>query len=313
MFLYEDFLREIQFNRRYSHHTVSAYKRDLDYYLEFCKTGQPVEEFYSFLDQKKLSSRSQARVISCVRTYLKFLHQRGGSAKDIKKLLLPRARKKLPKLIRLTEFKAIWKACEGKSAGYNIRNQLILAFLYGLGCRVSELIAMNIQDFNEREAWIRVTGKGDRQRLLPLPAGLLALLQLYLSQARPFIGRASSSAYYQSKNSAQRKKARSSLRKDSSSSPLFFNNRARRPSRVDIWRWLKLWSLKAGFKETKNPHAFRHGFATGLLEKGADLSSIQKLLGHLSIQTTQIYTSVSSQRLKKAIEDFHPLSKLKEI
>ena len=285
--LYEDFLREIQFNRRYSLHTVSAYKRDLTYYREFCKTGHPVEEFYSFLDRKRLSSRSQARVISCVRSYLKFLHERGGSAKDIKKLQIPRAGKKLPKLICLKEFTDIWNACEGKSVCHQIRNQLLLAFLYGLGCRVSELISMNIQDFNEKEAWIRVTGKCDRQRLLPLPSSLLTLLDLYLKKSRPFLGKVSSP-------------------------PLFFNNRGRRPSRVDIWRWLKAWSLKAGL-ENKNPHAFRHGFATGLLEKGVDLLSIQKLLGHLSIQTTQIYTSVSSQRLKKAIEKFHPLSKIKEL
>ena len=93
---------------------------------------------------------------------------------------------------------------------------------------------------------------------------------------------------------------------------LVFNNRGNRPSRVDIWRWLKTWSMRAGFEQVKNPHSFRHGCATALLEKGADLKSIQQLLGHLNIQTTQIYTSVVSGQIKKTIAQHHPLSRLEE-
>ena len=283
MLLYEDFLRELSFNRSYSANTLSAYKRDLAYYKDFCKTGQPVQEFYYFLTQKKLSARSQARVVSCVRTYLKFLQLRGHSSVDIKYLKFPKLKHKLPKPISLKEFKSLWKACEEDLDSLSLRNKLVLAFLYGLGCRVSELVSLNIQDFNETEAWVSVMGKGNKQRLLPLPRGLYKLLSLYLNRSRFLIGK-----------------------KESPS--LFFNNKGRRPSRVDIWRWLKAWSLKAGFDDVKNPHSFRHGCATGLLEKGADLRTIQKLLGHLSIQTTQIYTSVSSDKLKKAIDNFHPLS-----
>lgn len=283
MLLYEEFLRDLQFVRCCSSHTVSAYKRDLFYYREFCKTKGPVQEFYSFLTEKKLSSRSQARVISCVRTYLKFLQSRGHSAKDIKYLKAPNLKNKLPQPIQLEEFKLLWKACEGESKPVTLRNKMILSFLYGLGCRVSELTAMDIQNFNETERWISVIGKGNKQRLLPLTEELYKLLRAYFLQSRPFLT-------------------------DKKHDSLFFNNRGNRPSRVDIWRWLKAWSLKAGFDEVKNPHSFRHGCATSLLDRGADLVSIQKLLGHLSIQTTQIYTTVSSEGLKKAVDKHHPLS-----
>ena len=285
MLLYEEFLRELQFSCRYSVNTVAAYKRDLVYYEAFCKTDQPIQEFYHFLTKKTLSPRSQVRIVSCVRTYLKFLQNRGHSSVDIKYLKFPRLKHKLPKPIHLKEFEALWKACEEDRASLSLRNKLILAFLYGLGCRVSELISLDLQNFNEMEAWISVVGKGNKQRLLPLPKDLYKLLTVYLNKSRPFIGKNESSC-------------------------LFFNNKGRRPSRVDIWRWLKAWSLKAGFDDVKNPHSFRHGCATGLLDKGADLRSIQQLLGHLSIQTTQIYTSVDSEKLKKAVDHFHPLSQV---
>ena len=275
------------FSRGYSDHTISAYKRDLSLYKEFCGTGQPIQAFYHFLTKKNLSARSQARIFSCVRTYLKFLQRRGRSVKEIKYLKPPRLKNKLPKPVKLREFEALWKVCEAdRPPCVSLRNKLVLAFLYGLGCRVSELVSLNLQDFNETESWISVVGKGNRQRLLPLTENIYHLTLLYLRKSRPELGQKGHPA-------------------------LFFNNKGKRPSRVDIWRWLKIWSLKAGFNEVKNPHAFRHGFATGLLERGADLISIQKLLGHLSLQTTQIYTSVRSKKLKQAVDDFHPLSQKK--
>ena len=287
MLLYEDFLRDLQFGRGYSINTISAYKRDLAYWKDFQKMGRPIQGFYYFLTRKKLSSRSQARVVSCIRSYLKFLQNRGHSSIEIKHLKLPKLKNKLPRPISLKEFYALWKACEEKTASLSLRNKLVLAFLYGLGCRVSELVSINLQDFNETEAWISVMGKGNKQRLLPLTENLYKLLTLYLKQSRLLIGKTESPS-------------------------LFFNNKGNRPSRVDVWRWLKTWSLKSGFDDVKNPHSFRHGCATGLLEKGADLRTIQKLLGHTSIQTTQIYTSVSAEKLKRAVDDFHPLSQIKK-
>ena len=289
MVFYEEFLRELKFSRNYSTHTISSYKRDLNYYKDFSKNKKKsIQEFYEFLDKKKLSARSQARVISCLRSYFRFLQRQGKRCPEIKRLKLPKAQHKLPQFISLKDFQALWKACHEDSQHLSLRNELVLSFLYGLGCRVSELITLNIQDFNETEGWISVVGKGDKQRLLPLPKKLYHLLLVYLKNARPYLGKAERNC-------------------------LIFNNRGNRPSRVDIWRWLKKWSFKAGFKKVQNPHSFRHGCATGLLERGADLRTIQKLLGHSNIQTTQIYTSVNPKKLKSAIKKHHPLSQLKHL
>ena len=289
MLLYEeDFLRDLQFSRNYSNNTLSAYKRDLNYYKDFRKEGSgKIKDFYLFLDQKELSVRSQARVISCLRSYFKFLQKRGESCPEINHLKPPKFYHKLPERIHVKDFQALWKASEEKSFHNTIRNQLLLSFLYGLGCRVSELTALNVSDINEIECWVRIQGKGNKQRLLPLSKKLSQLLSLYLMQSRPFLGKKEKSC-------------------------LFFNNKGNRPSRIDIWRWLKKWSSMGGLEGVKNPHSFRHGCATELLEKGANLRSIQKLLGHANIQTTQIYTSVSGGQLKSAVDQYHPLSKIKK-
>ena len=284
----EEFLRDLQFLRCYSDHTISAYKRDLSLYGEFLKTKKNLKGFYSFLTDKGLSPRSQARVISSLRTYFHFLESRGleeeGWGKHLK---FPRLHHRLPKPLSFNDFQRLWLACEVKSSPLTFRNRLALGFLYGLGCRVSELVTLNVKDFNKMEGWISVTGKGKRQRLLPLSRELYTSLMEYLKVARPFIAKKTCSA-------------------------LICNNRGRRPSRVDIWRWLKAWSEKAGFSDVKNPHSFRHGCATVLLERGADLISIQKLLGHLNVQTTQVYTAVTSKRLKDTIKKHHPLSEPEE-
>ncbi|MDE0092818.1 MAG: tyrosine-type recombinase/integrase [Oligoflexia bacterium] len=289
MILLEAFLRDLQFGRNCSSHTISAYKRDLDYYKEFSKNKKKnIQEFYEFLDKKKLSARSQARIISCLRSYFRFLQRQGKRCVEIKYLSLPKVQHKIPHFISLKDFKALWKASKEDSEHLSLRNELVLSFLYGLGCRVSELINLNIQDFNETSAWISILGKGNKERLLPLPTKLHQLLIVYLKNSRPYFSKTEKAC-------------------------LIFNNKGNRPSRVDIWRWLKKWSLKAGFDTVKNPHSFRHGCATGLLERGADLRTIQKLLGHSNIQTTQIYTSVNPKKLKSAIKKHHPLSQLKHL
>ncbi len=133
-----------------------------------------------------------------------------------------------------------------------------------------------------------VTGKRKKQQLLPLTDDLFQQLKQYIQHHRPYII--------------------STVNTHS----LLLNNKGRRPSRVDVWRWLATWSKKAGLSEIKGPHQFRHGFATGLLENGADLRSIQFLLGHSNIQTTQVYTTVRQKHLKKTIQKHHPLSSFKD-
>ena len=279
----DDFFRDLLFNRQYSENTIAAYKRDLLVYKEFCKTKKQLPELYQYLTKKNLSPRSQVRIISCLRMYFKYLQGRGISTPDVNILKFPKLQKKLPKIINIKDFKILLDVSKNDNRALTIRNHLMLSFLYGLGCRVSELVHLNLEDYNATESWVNVTGKGDRQRLLPLSKSLYDLLNLYLKESRPLLVKTGMQT-------------------------LFFNNKGKRPSRVDIWRWLKKWSEKAGFDDVKNPHSFRHGCATGLLEQGADLRSIQKLLGHLNIQTTQIYTSVTSKHLKETVDKCHPLS-----
>jgi integrase/recombinase XerD len=194
----------------------------------------------------------------------------------------------LPKTLTVDEFERLLAACQVDDPYRTKRNQLTLMLLFGLGCRVSELTALNTEDYNETDRWLKILGKGNKERLVPLTEQLAILLGEYLRDVRP------------------------SLIKESSGT-LLVNDRGHRPSRVDIWRWLAAWSIRAGFEEPVGPHRFRHGCATALLESGADLRSIQMLLGHSSIQTTQIYTNVTTQNLVKAVEEHHPLSNLKDL
>lgn len=280
-----EFFDDLQNVRGRSQNTVMAYRRDLELWREYrVHQGKSVSGFYEFMKKQKLSPRSQARVISSLRTYFRFCESQGEEAPELRELRPPKVKVALPKALTPTEFDQLFQAASTGEAQKVLRNQLTLLFLYGLGCRVSELVALNLSDFSPTERWVRILGKGNKERLVPLTEALAKHLTAYLTEARP------------------------QLVKDSTPS-ILINDRGHRPSRVDIWRWLAAWSVKAGFEEPVSPHRFRHGCATALLEGGADLRSIQMLLGHASIQTTQIYTSVSSQVMSETIDENHPLSR----
>jgi len=231
----------------------------------------------------KLSTRSQARVISSIRTYYKYCQKMGDKIPDITQLRPPKVKAKLPEALTFEDFKTLKEASTVDDPYKSARNHITLTLLFGLGCRVTELIQFNLIDFHESDAWLKVLGKGGKERVVPLTDHLLQELKVYLRQVRPH------------------------LAKDGENS-ILVNDRGKRPSRVDIWRWLDAWSKRAGFAKTIHPHQFRHGCATALLDSGADLRSIQKLLGHSSIQTTQIYTSVSTRKMQETVDEHHPLS-----
>lgn len=278
-----DFFDDLQHVRGRSLNTVQAYRRDLELFDEFQQSSHDLSQIYHFLHKKKLSTRTQARVISSIRTYYRFCADRGEKIPDLTQLRPPRVSVSLPQALHLEEFHKLYQASVVEDVHKTARNHITLLLLFGLGCRVTELIDVDLQDFNETEGWLKVTGKGNKERLVPLTSQLLSELKVYI------------------------KEVRSHLVKETNSSMLI-NDRGRRPSRVDIWRWLDAWSHKAGFENTINPHKFRHGCATALLDAGADLRSIQKLLGHSSIQTTQIYTSVSTHKMRETLDEHHPLS-----
>lgn len=283
--LWIDFFDELQNVRGRSLNTVMAYRRDLEIWEDYRKSSQLISGFYEYLKKKQLSQRSQARVISSLRTYFKFCEARGMKCSELRELRPPKVKVGLPKSITPQEFQSLFDAAEVSDPNKNFRNQLTLLFLYGLGCRVSELIALNLHDFNQTDRWMKILGKGNKERLVPMTESLVSHLNKYLKDIRP------------------------ELVKDKTTS-ILINDRGHRPSRVDVWRWLASWSARAGFAEPVNPHRFRHGCATALLEGGADLRSIQVLLGHASIQTTQIYTSVSTQNINETLKNHHPLAQV---
>lgn len=286
--LWVEFFDELQHVRGRSQNTVMAYRRDLELYAQYKEkehSQAPVAGFYDFMKKHKLSPRSQARVISSLRTYYKFCESRGMKAPELRELRPPKVKVGLPKALSLDEFQKLLMACKVEDEMRAKRNQMTLMLLFGLGCRVSELIGLNLEDYNETDRWLKILGKGNKERLVPLTDQLASQLNDFILNVRD------------------------SLIKEKSST-LLVNDRGHRPSRVDIWRWLAAWSERAGFEEPVGPHRFRHGCATALLESGADLRSIQMLLGHSSIQTTQIYTNVTTQSLVKTVDEHHPLSHL---
>lgn len=285
--LWVEFFEDLEHVRGRSFNTVMAYRRDLELWAEYRLKNQSVAGFYEFMKKAKLSQRSQARVISSLRTYFKFLQSRGQKAAELRELRPPKVKTKLPKTITPQDFEKLMVASEVENPHRTARNRLCLLFLYGLGCRVSEMIEIDTTDVNATERWVKVLGKGSKERLIPLSEVLFEALQNYLTKHREVI-----------------------LKEKSAT--LIVNDKGHRASRVDIWRWLAAWSKKAGFEETIHPHQFRHGCATALLESGADLRSIQVLLGHSSLQTTQIYTQVSQGKLKTTVDEHHPLGRIDE-
>jgi integrase/recombinase XerD len=286
--MWVEFFDDLQNIRGRSLNTVMAYRRDLELWEEYRRKSQDIPGFFSFMKDRGLSTRSQARVISSLRTYFRFLESHGFTSPELRELRPPKVKAGLPKTLSVEEFQRLYKASETESAVRTARNQITLLMLYGLGCRVSELIGLNLSDFNETDQWLSILGKGNKERAVPLTQDLADELRAYLRVARPAL-----------------------LKKPTDS--ILVNDRGQRPSRVDVWRWLAAWSERAGFDEPVSPHRFRHGCATALLESGADLRSIQVLLGHASIQTTQIYTAVASRSMTETIENHHPLSGIESV
>lgn len=287
--LWVEFFDELEHIRGRSRNTIMAYRRDLELYVEYQgeyrEKSRDIPGFFIFMKKRDLSPRSQARVISSLRTYFKFMESRGLKAHELRELRPPKVKVGLPKTLSPDEFAKLYAASEVPDPLRTARNHMTLLLLYGLGCRVSELIGLNLQDYHEAEAWLSIVGKGNKERAVPLTEHLNKELKIYLEKVRGEIVKEKTHA-------------------------VLINDRGHRPSRVDIWRWLAAWSARAGFSEPVSPHRFRHGCATALLEAGADLRSIQVLLGHASIQTTQIYTNVTTRTLTQAIEEHHPLSKI---
>jgi integrase/recombinase XerD len=283
----------LQLEKSLSENSVSAYLRDLDkliQYLSYARiSGKPSEislaelqDFIKWLGGFGISPASQARVISGVKAFYKYCLLEKITDKDPTTLLeAPKLGHRLPDTLSFEEIEMIIAAIDlSKPEGH--RNKAMLELLYSCGLRVSELVNLKISQLYFDVGFIRVIGKGDKERLVPVGKSAVKFVKLYLDK---------------------RKKMNA---KPGDEDVLFLNRRRKRLSRVMIFLIIRELAQKAGIRKKISPHTFRHSFATHLVEGGADLRAVQEMLGHESITTTQIYTHLDREFLRKTLEQYHP-------
>jgi integrase/recombinase XerD len=288
--LVEAYLDELRGVRRLSANTVESYHRDLKVLLRFVArqrivtlTRSDLEGFVRQLMASGLSPRSVARTVACLRGFFRFLvydgHLRENPADELR---APRAWPSLPKFLSCDQVDQLLDEPDPSTA-IGLRDRALLELLYATGMRVSELISVKPMDLNFNGGYLTCMGKGSKERLVPIGRSAVKWIRQYQRTSRPTLA--------------------------VSSSPwLFVNARGGQLSRVGFWKILKKYGKQAGLPCELSPHVIRHSFATHLLERGADLRSIQSLLGHADLSTTQIYTHILETRLKAVYDEFHPRS-----
>ena len=290
------FLNHARVEKGLSANTIAAYGRDLEKFSRFVeKRGVPLEsvsrdhlvDFLESLYRQHLDSRTVARAMASLRNLFRFAMTEEVIAVDpTLNLESPKYRKSLPSFLRLDEVDQLMAQPDEKTV-HGLRDRAMIELLYSTGLRVSELTSLRVGDVDARMGCLRCIGKGDKERLVPVGRQALAALQRYLDEARPALLR---------------------LRRagPAAEPSLFLNRFGGRMSRIAIWRLLSQYGRRAGIRTQLSPHKLRHSFATHLLERGADLRSVQMMLGHADISTTQIYTHVMEERLKQVYKAHHP-------
>jgi integrase/recombinase XerD len=288
------FLTHVRVERGLSANTVTAYRRDLMKFDDFAKkrkltlesvSRDNLVEFLASLYRQKLESRTVARHLVTLRNFFRFAQLQELISTDPSiNLESPKIRRSLPGYLRLEEIERLLAQPDDKTP-LGLRDHAMLDVLYSTGLRVSELISLRVMDLDTAVGCVRCIGKGDKERIVPIGKKALALVERYLRDARPkLIGKG----------------------KQALATTLFINRRGSPLSRVGVWKILSAYGRKAGLRSSLTPHMLRHSFATHLLERGADLRSVQLMLGHSDISTTQIYTHVVEERLKQIYKAHHP-------
>jgi len=290
--LLDQFLHYLIVEKGLSNNTIGAYSLDLTRFLDYLRekgmkelraVGKyDVRGFLLSLKRKNLSTRSTGRNLSAIRTFFKFLVQEGIlETNPVEDLESPKVAKKLPEILSLKEIEQLLEQPDLQTP-LGIRDRAMLEMLYATGMRVSELTGLPTHQVNLEGGYVLLYGKGSKERVVPIGSEAMNWVTLYLRNSREIL--------------AKRKE-----------SPILFINRSGRGmSRQGFWKNLKDYARKAGLRKKITPHLLRHSFASHLLERGADLRSVQMMLGHVDISTTQIYTHVSGERLKKVHKQYHP-------
>jgi len=286
------FLTHVKVEKGLSSNTVSAYRRDLVKFDVFAQkrklslesvSRDDLVDFLAGLYRMNLESRTVARHLVTLRNFFRFAQiQELITTDPTINLESPKIRRSLPGYLRLEEVERLLEQPDSTTA-LGLRDRAMLEILYSTGLRVSELIGLRVSDLDSKVGCVRCIGKGDKERIVPVGRKALVIVEKYLRDARPkLLGR---------------------LR---GSPTLFVNCRGVSLSRVGVWKILSGYGKRAGLRVSLTPHMLRHSFATHLLERGADLRSVQLMLGHADISTTQIYTHVVEERLKQIYKAHHP-------
>lgn len=290
----EDYLHFIKVERQLADNTLQSYKRDLLAYARHLYHEQKMTDFNQVIREHILlyleslravgkSSKTIARQISSIRSFHQFLLREKVAQQDpTVHLEMPKKEQTLPKVLSIEEIDLLISAPSIEKP-QGIRDIAILEMMYGSGMRISELIELNLEDVHITMGFVRVFGKGGKERIIPLGRGALTACSNYLTEARP-----------QLQGTAAKTEA------------FFITQRGKRFTRQGCWKIIKEHAQTAGITKEITPHVLRHSFATHLIENGADLRAVQELLGHSDISTTQIYTHVSKTRLSEVYKQFHP-------
>ncbi len=292
------FLEKIEHERGFSEHTLRAYHKDLLQFDNFLKTEKRVDlkdvnhlllrKFLAVLRSKKYSKTTIARKLASIRSFFKYLIQEGELVSNpFEALRTPKLDKKLPHFLSISDVGVLLKTPDHTTLS-GLRDMAILETLYSTGVRVSELVGLDDNDIDYFGGMIKVLGKGKKERLVPIGTHAIKAIKEY--------------------NNLKLKDMKFKSKGVSAGGPLFLNKLGNRLTARSVARSLDKYLKMSGINLLTSPHTFRHSFATHLLDEGADLRSVQEMLGHSNLSTTQVYTHISTERLKSVYEKSHPRS-----
>lgn len=293
----QGFKAYMRLEKSLSNHSIEAYLHDIQKLIDYLDNNNKhplpteitlvhLQDFVKHLGEENMNARSQTRILSGIRAFYKYLLLENIIDSDPTQLIdMPRIGRKLPEFLTVDEIERLLFAID-HTKPQGERNKAIIETMYGCGLRVSELITLKISNIYFNEGFLRIIGKGNKERLVPIGNKALNQIQIYMYEFRPAI----------------------SIKKGCEDI-LFLNRRGSKLTRVMIFTIIKELATIAGIKKVIGPHTLRHSFATHLIEGGADLIAVQEMLGHASVTTTEIYTHLSREYLRENILSFHPLYK----
>ena len=287
------FKRFLQIEKGLSDNSIYAYTYDLKKFGEFLDlqkkdimsaTGDDVKQFLKYERMKKHnSSRTLARSLAAIRQFYNFISDTVGDLENpTNKIETPQVKKNLPDFLTIKEINKLHNSISENDI-YELRDKALFELLYSCGLRISEAVGLVINNIDFNNKYIRVRGKGNKERLVPMGEEAVRLLKKYINESRPVI-----------------------LGSNRTSEYVFISKKGPLLNRKSVWRLLKGYVDRVEIKKNITPHTLRHSFATHLIENGADLRSVQELLGHMDISTTQIYTHMASKKLKEIHKKYHP-------